>query len=374
MHRVCFTVNVDWFFASHRLPLAEALLARGTDVHLLTSRTDAAADLEARGITVHDVAFSRRGRSPLELVRLGWRLRGLYRRLQPDLIHHVTVKPVLVGSAASRLAGASIPVVNAISGFGHLLSDPEAGRVAPFVTTQAYRAALRAPRRSRVIFQNQAALQDFVDRRIVRRGDARLIPGMGVDPQDFHPPSGEPSRPVVMLVGRMIRSKGIGEFVAAATQTRRAFPDARCVLVGPTDDGNPLAYDEQDLRALEAAGTVEYWGATTDVAGAMRQASVLVFPTYHEGLPKTLLEGAATGRAIVATDIPGCREVITAGHDGVLVAVRDADALAAAVIGLLEDPDERARLGAAARTTVLQRFTVDEIVRQHLDLYDEVVG
>lgn len=369
-----FVVNVDWFFLSHRWPIAEALLAQGVDVHLATATTpDAREFLENAGVVIHQLPFTRRGRSPAELGRLTAALSRIHRKVRPDLAHNVTVKPVLVGSVASRLGGTKA-VVNAISGFGHLLSDAEAGRLAPRATLQAYRVALRAPASSRVVFQNRAALDDFVGRGVVRATAARLIPGMGVDPRQFHPPAEEPSPPVVMLVGRMIRSKGIEEFLAAAPQIADAVPTARCVLIGPTDDGNPLAYTESDLRRLAGSAGVEYLGPSNDVATAMRGASIQVFPTYHEGLPKTLLEAASTARAIVATDIPACREVLLDGHNGRLIPTRDAQALATTVIGLLRDPRQRTRLGREARRTILKSFTVEHAVDQHLRLYEEMLA
>lgn len=369
MPKVCFTVNVDWFFESHRLPLADALVAQGVEVHLLASTTESAIRLRARGIVVHDVPFSRKGRSVIELARLLRRLVGLYRSIRPDLIHNVTAKPVLLGSVAARVAVPSVPVVNAMSGFGFLLSDPEAGRLTSTLAMYAYRFALRVPRASRVIFQNQEAVQTFVRPGIVRPGDAVLIPGMGVDPETFYPPSAEPGRPTVMLVARMIRSKGVVEFAEASNAIAAEHPDARCVLVGPSDDGNPLTLDSADLDRLVRDHPVEYWGATADVASAMRQATVLVYPTHHEGLPKTLLEGAATGRAIVASDIPGCREVLTEGVDGRFVPVKAPARLAACVNELLADEAERERLGRAARATALEHFTVTRVVEQHMDMY-----
>jgi glycosyltransferase involved in cell wall biosynthesis len=367
--KVCFTVNVDWFFESHRLPLADALLARGVEVHLLASTTDAAVRLRRRGIVVHEVPFSRSGRSLIELARLFRRLVGLYRTIRPDLIHNVTAKPVLLGSVAARVAVPSVPVVNAMSGFGFLLADSEAGRLTSRLAMYAYRIALRAPRTSRVIFQNREAIQRFVRPGIVRQGDAVLIAGMGVDPEIFYPPSDEPDRPTVMLVARMIRSKGVVEFAEASRAIAAEHPDARCVLVGPSDDGNPLTLDAADLELLVRDHPVEYWGATADVAGAMRQATVLVYPTHHEGLPKALLEGAATGRAIVASDIPGCREVLTEGVDGQFVPVKAPALLAARVNELLGDEAQRKRLGRAARATALERFTVARAVELHMEAY-----
>ena len=348
-------------------------MAADVDVHLASNMTPQASQfLSSQGVVMHETSFTRRGRSPIELFRLGCRLSRLQSTIRPDVCHNVTIKPVLIGSLASRLSG-PLPVVNAISGFGYLLSDAEAGRVARTSTLQAYRAALRTPRQTRVVFQNRAALTEFVEREIVRRDDARIIAGMGVDSDVFHPPASEPAPPVVMLVARMIRSKGIEEFINAALLVHRELPNVRFVLVGPIDAGNPLSYSEQELHELAMKSAVEYWGPTDDVAGAMRRSTLQVFPTHHEGLPKTLLEAAATGRAIVATNIPGCREVIEDGKNGRLVPVRDPARLAGTILELLENDTERNRLGAAARRTAVEGHTVERVVQQHLDLYSELL-
>lgn len=374
MRRLLFVVNVDWFFASHRLPIAAALIDRGVEIHLACGTTPGWPQrLQAAGLQVHELPFTRRGRSPVELAGLVPRLRALQRRLRPDVVHNVSVKPVLLGSIAARLAGTPA-VVNAISGFGHLLAPGESGRLARTATLTAYRLALRAPRTTRVIFQNRAALEGFVARRLVRPDDAVLIRGMGVDPDRFHPPEQEPDPPVVMLTARMIRSKGVEEFLQAAAQLRDRFPDVRFELVGGPDDGNPLAYRANELARRATDHGVHYLGASDDVAAAMQHSTIQVLPTHHEGLPKSLLEAAATGRAIVTTDIPGCREVIDDHHNGRLVPVGDVDRLTDVLAELLTDPAQRDRLGAAARQRVEERFTVDRIVEQHLALYEEVTA
>lgn len=372
---IAFVVNVDWFFESHRLPIARRLINVGADVCVITSVTDRARVLSEAGINVVDVGFSRSGKSLSELKSVTGEIREALRVIRPDLVHNVTVKPVLAGSIAAASINRNLPVVNAISGFGHLLSDPEVGRFVPALTRTAYSAALRAPRRTAVIVQNRAALAYMGGRRLARPLDLRLVPGMGVDVYRFSASPKECSeRPVVMLASRMIASKGVREFAQAASRVRERVPKARFVLVGPPDTGNPLSLGERDLRELEKHYDVEWWGASVDMADTLRKADVFVLPTYHEGLPKVLLEAAATGLAIVTSDIPGCREVVEHGREALLAAPRDVAALSDAIARLLADEDLAKSLGAAARKRVESSFTLDQAVQAHLDVYSELLA
>jgi glycosyltransferase involved in cell wall biosynthesis len=214
-----------------------------------------------------------------------------------------------------------------------------------------------------------------VRRRIVRAPDARLIPGMGVDTKVFSPPAAEPDDPTVMLVGRMIRPKGIEDFASAAAIVRQKHQTVRFVLVGPLDPGNPTAYTLEDLERLAQSSGMEYWGPKSDVAAVMKQSTIQVFPTYYpEGVPKTLLEAAASRRAIVASNVPGCRQVLSHGINSLIVPPKAPSELAAAIIRLLDDADLRDSLGAAAREMVLGNHTEQAVVAQHLDIYSELLA
>jgi glycosyltransferase involved in cell wall biosynthesis len=372
---VVFIVNVDWFFESHRLPVAIELMKSGAEVSLVTAITDRGEAIAAHGIRVIELGVSRSGRDPREMVAAVRQLRSVLADVGPALVHNVAAKPVLAGSIAAASIDRTLPVVNAISGFGHLLSDPEVGRWLPRIARSSYRVALRAPRRTRVVVQNEGARRELCAQRMARPADVRLIPGMGVDTRRFRPGGGA-GRPVptVMLASRLIRSKGIVEFAEAASLLRRSHPDARFRLVGTPDPGNPLSMDEDAVRKLAARHGVEWAGGTQDMPEAMREADVFVLPTYHEGLPKVLLEAAASGLAIVASDIPGCRQIVRDGVEAVLVPPRDARSLADAIGQLVDCPDRRRQLAAAARARVLDEFTLEHAVAAHLDLYAELLG
>lgn len=373
--RIVFVVNVDWFFESHRLSVARRLIGAGADVVLVSSVTDRFAALTAAGIEVVDVPFSRSGKSPRELASLVFRLREVFRTVKPSLVHNVTIKPVLTGSVAAASLDRGLPVVNSISGFGHMLSDPEAGRLVPTLTRAALSLALRAPSRTAVIVQNEAAQRDMVARRMGRPSSLKHVPGMGVDVVRFRPSSRMAhERPVVMLASRMIASKGVREFAEASERVRRRIPSARFVLVGPPDFGNPLSLGASDLKDLERRFGVEWWGGSVDMARTLRKADVFILPTYHEGLPKVLLEAAATALPIVTTDIPGCREVVEHGREALLVAPRDVTALSDAIVRLLVDEELARSLGTAARQRIESKFTVEQAVEAHLDIYGELLA
>lgn len=368
--RILYVVNVDWFFLSHRLPLARAARARGADVYVAAADTGHAKRIRDEGFTFIPLPMSRKGTHPWEQARSVLFLLRLYRRLQPSLIHHVTIKPVLYGSVAARLAGTSA-VVNAISGLGYVFSSDRGGGPLRALAEGVYRVALR---RGRTIFQNPEDRAQFVAAGMVRGEDTVLIRGSGADCARFAPRPIPPGPPVVALPSRMLWEKGVGTFVEAARLLRARGRSARFVLVGPTDE-NPTAVPEAQLRAWQEEGVVEWWGSRDDMPGVMAAASVVALPTYYkEGVPKVLLEAAASGRPIVTTDIPGCREVVHDGVNGFLIPPKDVAALADAIDRLLASPELRARLGAVGRERALAEFSEEIVVEQTMRLYDEVLG
>jgi glycosyltransferase involved in cell wall biosynthesis len=287
-------------------------------------------------------------------------------------VHQVTVKPVLYGSLAARAMGVPA-VVNAISGLGYVFTGDERGRGLRRVVHGVYAAALRNPR-SRTIFQNPDDRRLFVSNRLVRGEQTVLIRGSGVDCSLFAPTPEPAGTPVVMLPARMLWDKGVGPFVEAARILRTRGARARFVLVGASDAGNPTAVPEAQLRAWAAEGVVEWWGPRDAMHHTLAEASIAVLPSRREGLPKVLLESAACARPMVATDVPGCREVVRPGENGLLVPVDDGPALAEAIGALLDSPELRARYGAAARAMAVAEFAEEVVVGRTMELYRELLG
>jgi glycosyltransferase involved in cell wall biosynthesis len=288
----------------------------------------------------------------------------LYRALRPDLVHHVALKPVIYGSIAARRAGVPA-VVNAMAGLGYVFSSQDLkARLARPLVASALRALIEGPR-ARLILQNRDDAEHLGARNPV------IIPGSGVDLDAFAPSREPQGTPVVVLPARMLRDKGVVEFVEAARRLKQAGVAARFALVGAPDEENPARIPESQLRAWDAEGAVEWWGWREDMAAVFRESAVVCLPSWREGLPKALIEAAAAARPIVTCDVPGCRDVVAHGQNGLLVPPRDAQALAAALGKLLADPSLRNELGEAGRRRA-ERFSTKRVVAQTLRLYAEI--
>lgn len=369
--RLLFVVNDASFFLSHRLNIARAACEAGWVVHVATAPGPAVERVKAEGLLHHALPLSRSGTNPLAELQTLWALFRLFRRLRPALVHAVTIKPVLYSGLLAPWVGVPA-LVQAVSGLGHVfIAEGGMAALRRVVVVAAYRLAFRHPR-SRVVFQNpndQEALH-----RALRPGQAVLIPGAGVDPDQFAlrpEPAGEP---LVVLASRMLWAKGVGEFVEAARRLRERGTAARFALVGDSDPGNPAAVAGECLRDWADSGVVEWWGRREDMPEVLGRAAVVCLPTFYgEGIPKVLIEAAAAGRAIVATDWPGCREIVRDGDNGLLVRPRDGEALAEALEALLTDPQRRARMGVRGRERVLAGFTSAQVVERTLAVYRELL-
>ncbi|SLM50297.1 Alpha-D-QuiNAc alpha-1,3-galactosyltransferase [Nitrospira japonica] len=371
--RLLYLITEDWYFWSHRLDLARAAVASGFDVALATRVTDHETRILKEGVRLFPIRLSRRSKNPLaELLALA-ELTRLYKRERPAVVHHVGLKPILYGSIAARLA--SVPtVVNAFAGLGYLFTDEDRqGRFLNKTLGRVLRAVLTSVR-STVIFQNHDDRDLLIKERVVTREQSRIIPGSGVDVSTFtlRPPSGE--GPIVMLASRMLWDKGIGEFIEAVRRLKSNGVSARFVLVGRCDEHNPAAILEETVRSWAEEGLVEWWGHREDMPATLALATIAVLPSYREGLPKSLLEAAACGKPMVATDVPGCREILVHGVTGLLVPPKDSAALAAAIHSLLDDPALRTEMGVAARELVVRSFSVETVTEQVIRLYRELLA
>ncbi len=369
--RVLIVVNVDWFFLSHRLPVALGAVQEGHEVHLATSLTGSQDRLKNYGFLVHPIQLYRSEAGPISSLKLFFQLFKLFRSIKPDVLHLVTIKPVLIGGLAARCASVG-GVVYAISGLGHVfLADSLYGKFRRALVSVWYRFVLGA-QNIRVIFQNpddQLALQSVSK---LRAPQMVMIPGSGVDLalyQSTPMPSGVP---VVLMAARLLTTKGVLEFVQAAELLKAAAVKARFCLVGDIDPANPASISAKMLGDWKRSGVVEVLGHRTDIPAMMAQSHVVVLPSYREGLPKVLIEAAACGRAVVTTDVPGCRDAILPGVTGLLVPPKDAQALAQAIERLVEDPKTCAEMGQAGRVHAEKSFEVQSVVKAHLAIYKEL--
>ena len=370
--RLLFVVNVDWFFLSHRLPLALAARDAGIEVLVAAADTGKGDVICQHGLSFLPMPISRKLSGLVPEVRALMFLVRLYHKCKPDLVHHVTMKPILYGSFAAWLTRRTT-VVNAISGLGYAFSSHGQAKVRHWIAKNLYRMALHLPQ-SRTIFQNPDDLEEFCSSGLLPREQAVLIRGSGVDCSRFRLTRQPEGNPIVMLPSRMLWDKGVGEFVDAARSIRRDQPDVRFVLVGSPDEGNRLTVPLAKLNDWVEAGIVEWWGQKEDMVSTLSAASIVVLPTCREGLPKILLEAAASARPIVATHVPGCREIVRPGVNGLLVPPRDSDALARAIRKLLSSKQQRERFGQAGRKIAISEFAQEIVVEQTLELYRELLG
>jgi glycosyltransferase involved in cell wall biosynthesis len=367
--RLLFVVNAPWFFLSHRLPIALAARDAGYDVHVATMDDAGVEQIKAHGFAHHALPMTRSGLNPAAELRTLLAMRALFRGLKPDIVHLVTIKAVIHGGIAARMA--RVPaVVAAISGLGFVfLARGFKASVVRAVAVRCYRAALDHPR-MRVIFQNESDRDTLVALRVVRPDQAIVLRGgSGVDLAGF-PAFPEPATtPIVVMAARLLADKGVREFVAAARLLHERSVPARFQLAGDVDPGNAATIDAKELAGWRATGIVEVLGQRTDIPAIFGAAHVVVLPSYREGLPKVLIEAAACGRAVVTTDVPGCRDAIEPGRTGLLVPVRDAVALADAIERLVVNPEIRATMGRMGRALAEREFDVRRVVESHMAVY-----
>ena len=371
--KLFFVVNEARFFISHRLALGLTAIARGDDVWVITAPNTGESELAQYGFRYVSVPLTRSGFTLLQEIAAYRALKRIYRQENPDLVHHVTIKPVIYGSLAARAAKIAA-VVNAVPGLGFVFSRRglRAAVLRTLVNT-LYRFAF-ANANMRVIFQNSEDQREFVSHGIVRREQTILIRGSGVDLAAYQPGSEPDLPPIFVLVARMLSDKGVVEFAQAAELVKRQHPDWRFLLAGDVDPGNPAALSHAQLYNLQDEHGVEWIGYQSDMPGLMANSHVVCLPTYREGLPKTLLEASAAQRAMIATDIAGCREVITQGVNGLLVPPRTVEPLAQAMLQLGSDADLRQRLARAAREKAEAVFAVEDVVDHTFRVYDELLA
>ena len=372
MSRVLLFVNEAAAFFPQRMALARACRAANYDVHVVAPPGPRADEI-IREFAFHPLPLDRKSTDPLREAATVAEVLRIYRAVRPDLVHHFTIKPCLYGGLAARAA--SVPAsVSTITGLGYaFINDSRRARTARAIARVGYRAAFRH-RNAITVFQNSDDREEFLRMGLVKADRTRLIRGSGIDLARF-PRCPEPEGPFTVVLGaRMLRDKGIGEFVEAARLVRAKLPEARFILVGGLDPGNPAAIAEDELHRWTSDGDIEWWGQRDDMPEVLASAHVVCLPSYREGLPRILLEGAATGRTLVATDVAGCREVVRHGSTGLLVPARDAHALAEAFLRLASDPTSRRGFSDAARALVENEFSLTSVVDRTLELYGELLA
>ncbi|ARC91076.1 glycosyltransferase family 1 protein [Vibrio coralliilyticus] len=372
MRKLLFVVNVDWFFVSHRLPIALAAIEEGYEVHLVCAITDKRTFLEGLGIQVHSYPLSRGVKGILGDFAAIRKLSAVINQVSPDVIHCITIKPVLYGGLLSRIKNIQ-QLVYSISGLGFVFTDNTfSTRLLRALIKKIYKLAIYNS--GRVIFQNENDLKLLLDNSIIKPGQEVLIKGAGVEIDDYdYFPECLDSVPIVMFLARLLKDKGIFEFVDASHEVHKKYPDVRFVIVGDIDEGNPNSITSSELASISQSEYIDCWGYTNEPEKIIPRANIMVLPSYREGFPKSLIEAAACGRATVTTDVPGCRDAIIDGKTGLLVPVKDSKSLARAIETLIDKPQYRMELGKQARLLAEKNYRIQDVIDVHMKLYSERV-
>lgn len=373
MKKILFVVNALEFFLSHRLPLAVAANKAGYKVHIASADGTGVKKISQLGFEHHVIDIARSGQNPLKELLSIVQLFRVFQKIRPQIVHLITIKPVLYGGLAARFAGVD-GVVAAVSGLGTVFLSQSglAGLRKTFISF-LYRQAFRQKKLA-VIFQNPDDRQVLLDIGALSLDQSRLIRGSGVDLLDYPCLPELEGTPVVVMAARLLRDKGIYEYVEAARILRQRGIDACFRLIGAPDAGNPSSIGQSQLDAWSAEGVVELLGYRSDISQQYAVATIVCLPSYREGLPKSLVEAAACGRAVVTTDVPGCRDAIELDVSGLLVPVKDAEALADALQRLIESPALRQCMGSAGRVLAEREFAIEKIVDAHLNIYQELAS
>jgi glycosyltransferase involved in cell wall biosynthesis len=369
--RLLFVVTEDWFFLSHRLPMARAARDAGFEIHVATNVADGADAIAREGFALHPIRFARGKLAPRETLATIRALRGLHRELAPDLVHHVALQPTILGSLAAL--GRPVARVNAITGLGYsFISETRKARIVRAVIGRLLHFLVDRPR-SVALVQNpddRALLQGLG----IASERMALIPGSGVDVDRLVPTPEPPGAITLGFVGRLLDDKGIRVLVAAHRLLRAKGLAIDLLIAGTPDPANPASVPQAEAEAWGREAGVTWLGHVNDIATVWARAHIAVLPSRREGLPKSLLEAAACGRPMVATDVPGCREIAIPWQTGLLVPPDAPGALATAIEMLAETPDMRTRFGRAARRIAEERFASDAIGRAVVELYRRVLA
>ena len=371
--KLIFFVTEDWYFCSHRLPLALFAQKSGFEVVVITRVNQYAQLIESHGLKLIPLKISRRGINPLKEFRVILQLMAIYKSEQPDLIHNIALKPVLYGSIAALLV--KVPyIVNAMAGLGFLFSSRSyKARVMRSVVTTIFRVIFNR-KNSSVILQNSDDYTLLCNKYGVKKERAFLIRGSGVDPKKYLYVEEPKGKIQIVLASRLLWDKGVGQFVEAAKQLKHQNISARFILVGKGDNENPSAISDKQLQQWHNNGVIEWWGQRDDMPKVLAQSHIVCLPSFYgEGVPKILIEAASCGRPIVTTNSPGCRDIVRDGINGFLVPIRDINTLVDKLKILINSAELRGEMGDRGRELVENEFSLEKVNTETLHVYENLL-
>ena len=371
--KLFLVINVEWSFLSHRLPIALEALRRGYDVTILAVEEENRGDeIRNHGLRFVPLPTTRGGRNPITELRLIWFLYKIYKKEQPHIIHHVAIKPVLLGSLAAKFTGQK-KVVNAIAGFGSMfIGKGLKTLIIKNIILRLFRFAFNNEKVTMIV-QNHDDQREILNLGILKKGQVKLIRGSGVDLTHFSYYEEPPHPPVkVILPARILWDKGVREFVdAARILIQRHGPNKiNFILAGKVDRENITGVPESTLKTWNEQNIVTWIGHQDDVAKMFKDVHIVVLPSYREGLPKALIEAEAIGRPVITTDVPGCREVIDKGKNGFLVGLKDVSTLVEAIEKLVLNKALRIQMGKAGREKAVKEFSIEMVIEKTFNIYD----
>ncbi len=368
---ILFVVNADWFFVSHRLPIAKQAIEEGYTVHLVTEVSDKRKDIEKYGIKLHDVKLERSSTSIIRNIILFIKFLKIFKLIKPDLIHLVTIKPVLIGGIAAHFFKKSPKIVISISGLGFIFIDKGYKAILRKIMIIFFYKVVFLHNDLKVIFQNRTDIKNIRDFTNLPKEKTILIPGSGVDLNIYKFSKVPSSKPIILFPARLLSSKGIYEFIESAKILKNL---GRFIIVGKHDLEARKCINLNELQSLERQKIVEYWGESFEMPKIYKLASLVVLPSYREGMPKSLLEAAACGRPIVTTNVPGCRDAVIDGITGILVPSHNIIELTNAIEKLIKDPELSINMGIQGRKLAENKFDVNKVVKTHLEIYQNLLS
>jgi glycosyltransferase involved in cell wall biosynthesis len=367
LKKILLFSNTSWYLYNFRLPFAKKIRSYGYEAIFVAPEDKYSEKIRQAGFAFYGIDLARHGMNPFSELRTITKLSRLFSDIKPAIVHNFTIKCILYGSIAARLSG--IPrIVNSVTGLGYVfIEDSVKAKFVRFFVTRLYRL-LFGMRHTAVIFQNPEDQNFFHQQKIVDKERSQLIEGSGVDLARFKPQDSASKTFNILLAGRLIFEKGVREYVEAAKMVKQKYPEIRFQIAGEFDSSQPSAVSAQELQKWQEEGLIEYLGHTDAIEAIMAEAAVVALPSYREGLPRILIEAAAMGKALIASDVPGCRSVVVDGHNGILVPAKNAEEIAKKIIFLYENPEQRKKMGAAG-VQIANRFSLDSITDQTALVY-----
>ena len=367
--KLVYFVNTDWFFISHRLPIAIAALEKGYEVHIVVNESTKTKELKEAGIIVHVLKLDRKNWNPIEFISCLFKFIYLIKKLKPELIHCLTIKPIIIGTLSSIIL-IKPKVVISITGMGSIFSNnKKIDKIKQLFILGIYNFIF-LKKNLRVIFQNNDDQSLIINKTILNKDKSLIIRGSGVNFKNYPYKSLKDEMPKVLFASRLLQSKGIKEFIEASSLVK----ECQFLVAGEIDPGNPQSLTKKELNIYIKNYPIKYLGFKKNIVDIITSSSIIVLPSYYrEGLPKILIEAAACGRAIITTDNVGCRDAIINNKTGILIPIKNTIKLAQAIKYLIGDPKSLQQMGKLGREFALEKFNISQIINMHLKIYKELI-